>query len=99
MEKVNEIIKRVLADQKLVSPVSAPLAELTQLADSVHGKNRSPEDPEGNQEIGLRSGIQNLQNMQRSQMNMTEAEQLRRYVADQEKQMSCFRRMPTCLSI
>jgi hypothetical protein len=90
MEKVNEIIKRVLADPMVTSPVSAAVTELTQLADSldVKMKNASLEDPEANQVMHLRGTVQNLQGMQRSQMRKPEAEQLKEYVAEQDKRIA-----------
>jgi len=55
LEKVNEVIKRVLADPNVSSPVSVTLTELTQLADSLGvKKNSTPEDPEANEEMHLR---------------------------------------------
>jgi hypothetical protein len=90
VEKVNEIITRVLADPMVSSPISVTLTELTQLADSlgVKMKNSSLEDPEANQATHLRGAVQNLQGMQRSQMRKPEVEQLKEYVAEQEKRIA-----------
>jgi len=90
MEKVNEIIKRVLADPMVSRTVSVTLTELTQLADSldVKMKNSSLGDPEANQEMHLRGVVQNLQGMQQSQQGTTEREWLTRYADGQEKRIA-----------
>jgi hypothetical protein len=51
-------------------------------------KNHSLEDPEANQEMPLRGAVQSLRSMQRSQMGKPEAEQLKEYVAEQEKRIA-----------
>jgi hypothetical protein len=93
MAKVDEVIKRALADPTINSPISAALAELTPLVDAV-GKNRSQEDPEWYQEGGLRNDIQNLRSMQKAEMTITEREYLTRYVEEQEKRIALM--LPQC---
>jgi len=88
MEKVNEVVKRVLADPTVDSPISAALTELTPLADVPQRKNRSPEDTEFNEAIHLQSTVKNFQNMQPWRMNMTEREYLTRYLDGQEKRVA-----------
>lgn len=87
-EKVNEVIKRVLADPMVTSPTTAALTELTQFADSLDVKNRPPEDPEGNAARNLRTDIQNLQMMQRSLPSTAERERLTQYVGELEKRIA-----------
>jgi hypothetical protein len=94
MEKVNEVVKRVLADPMVDSPISAALTELTPLADVLQRKNRSPEDTEFNQAIHLRGAVKKFQNMQRWRMNMTEREYLARYLEGQEKRVALM--LPHC---
>ena len=88
MEKVNEVVKRVLADPTVDSPISAALTELTPLADVPQRKNRSPEDTEFSEAIHLQSTVKNFQNMQRWRMNMTEREYLAQYLEGQEKRVA-----------
>ena len=91
MEKVNEIVKRVLADPMVDSPISAALTELTPLAD-VAQRNRPAEDPAFNQAIYLQGTVKNFENMQRWRMNMTEREYLTRYLDEQEKRFALMSR-------
>jgi hypothetical protein len=89
MEKVNEVIKRVLADPMVSSPITEVLTELTPLADAVSAKNRSGHPDEENQETQLRGDIQNMKNMQRAKMTLTtEREYLARYADEQEKRIA-----------
>jgi hypothetical protein len=89
MEKVNEVIKRVLADPTVDSPISAVLTELTALNNVAHqGKNLSPEDTQFNQAMYLQGAVENFKNMQRWRMNMTEREYLAQYVDGQEKRVA-----------
>jgi hypothetical protein len=89
MEKVNEVIKRVLADPMVDSPISAVLTELTALNNVAHqGKNLSPEDTQFNQAMYLQGAVENFKNMQRWRMNMTEREYLAQYVDGQEKRVA-----------
>jgi len=87
IEKVNEIIKRVLADPKVDSPISAVLAELIPLADAASAKNHSGHPDEENQDFQLLGDIQNLKSMQRAKMTITEREHLARYVEEHEKRI------------
>ena len=88
MEKVNEVVKHVLADPTVDSPISAALTELTPLADVPQRKNRSPEDTEFSEAIHLQSTVKNFQNMQRWRMNMPEREYLAQYLEGQEKRVA-----------
>jgi hypothetical protein len=88
MEKVNEVVKRVLADPMVDSPISAALAELTPLADVPQGKNRPPEDPAFSQAMYLQGAVKNFQHMQPWRMNMTEREYLTGYLDGQEKRVA-----------
>jgi hypothetical protein len=63
MEKVNEVIKRALADPMVSDPVSAALNAKT--------KNSSPEVAENNVARNLRGDIQNLERMQQEKMSLT----------------------------
>jgi len=76
MERVNEVIKRVLADPMVSDPISAALNELLPLAESLDAKtkNRSPEDPESNVARNLQGDIRSLEQMQQSKNYMTDTE-------------------------
>src|SRR6267154_5401051 len=65
MEKVTEVVKRVLADPMVSDPVSAALNELLPFAESLEAKtkNRSPEVAENNVARNLQGDIRNLQGM------------------------------------
>jgi hypothetical protein len=87
MEKVNDVIKRVLADPMVSDPVSAALNELLPYTESLEAntKNGSPEVAENNVARNLRGDIRNLQYMQRDKITR---ESLARYVEYQEKQIA-----------
>src|SRR5229473_8339955 len=87
MEKVNDVIKRVLADPMVSDPVSAALNELLPYTESLDAntKNGSPEVAENNVARNLRGDIRNLQYMQRDKITR---ESLARYVEYQEKQIA-----------
>jgi hypothetical protein len=94
MQKVNEVVKQVLADPRIDSPVAAILADLIPFADAMDRKNRSPEDPESNEAMGLRGDIQNLQMMQRSLPSTAARERLTQYVGELEKRIALL--LPHC---
>jgi len=87
MEKVNDVIERVLADAMVSDPVSAALNELLPYTESLEAKtkNGSPEVAENNVARNLRGDIRNLQYMQRDKITR---ESLARYVEYQEKQIA-----------
>src|SRR5258708_20996368 len=76
MQKVVEVIKGVLADPMVSSPIAAVLRALKPIADADQTKNRPPEDPEFFEAMHLRNDVNNFQMVQRSQiwlrMNITE---------------------------
>ena len=86
MEKVTEVVKRVLADPMVSDPVSAALNELLPFAESLEAKtkNRSPEVAENNVARNLQGDIQNLQGM-REKKSSTQREALVGYVEYNEK--------------
>jgi hypothetical protein len=92
MEKVTEVVKRVLAEPMVMSPLDAAIRELTPLVDAAETKHGPPEDPESNAAMHLQMDVKNLQMMQQSafwtRMNMTEREWLTRYVEQQEKRIA-----------
>jgi hypothetical protein len=88
MEKVTDVIKRVLADPMASDPVSTALNELLPFAESLDAKtkNRSPEVAENNVARNLQGDIQNLQRMQQEKMSgSAQRESLERYVEYYEK--------------
>jgi len=90
LQKIAEVIKQALADPSVESPITQARMELAQLALAEAGKHRSPEDPEGNQEMQFRSALSVLANAQQvsKQMNMTEADYLKKYVEDTDKRIA-----------
>jgi hypothetical protein len=93
MEKVTEVVKRVLADPMVTNPVDSVIQQLTPLVDSADKvNNHSPEDAESNVAMHLQSDLRTFQMVQRSQiwlrMNMTEREWITQYVEQHEKQIS-----------
>jgi hypothetical protein len=89
MQKTTEIIKRVLADPMVSSPVAEVLRVLTPLADADQTKNRPPEDPEFFEAMHLRNDVKNLEMVPKLlPAKMTEREWLTRYVEQQEKQIA-----------
>jgi len=91
MQKVDEIIKRVLADSMVSSPIAEVLRALRPLADAEQ-KNRPPEDPEFFQVMSLRNDVQNIEMAQQQKTN--EREWLARYVEEQEKRIALMK--PHC---
>ncbi len=91
MEKIDEVLKRALADPANNSPISAALAELTPLLVSLMSNNRSPEKPEDQQESELQSDIANLRSMQQRK---NEREYLTRYAEELEKRIELMK--PHC---
>ncbi len=91
MQKMNEVIKGVLADPMVSNPIAEVLRALTPLADTDQ-KNRPPEDPEFHQAFFLRNDVKNLEMMQNSKMlsamNMTQRQWLTRIVEEQEKRIA-----------
>jgi hypothetical protein len=96
MEKVNEVIKRVLSDPMVSDPVSAALNELLPFTESLNAKtkNGSPEVAENNVARNLQGAIQNLQRMQQEKTGATQRESLARYVEYHEKLIALMR--PHC---
>ncbi len=93
MQKVVEVIKGVLADPMVSSPIAEVLRALKPIADDAdQTKNRPPEDPEFFEAMHLRNDVNNFQMVQRLQiwlrMNITEREWLTQYVEHQEKQIA-----------
>ena len=93
MQKVVEVVKRVLADPMVLSPLNGVIQQLTPLVDSADKvKNRPPEDAERNVAMHLQSGLQNFEMAQRSQiwlrMSMTERAWLTQYVEEHEKRIA-----------
>lgn len=86
MQKVSEVIKQVLADPTVESPINATKTELTRLILAGAGKQHIPEEPEGNEEMGLRNAIANLNNAGQASktLKQTEREYLTKYVAEQD---------------
>jgi hypothetical protein len=89
MQKVDEVLKRAVTEP---SPVAAALAELTPLLVDALGKNRSPENPEDNQQSELQTDVQNLRSMQQAKIN--EREYLTRYAGELEKRIELMK--PHC---
>jgi hypothetical protein len=87
MEKVNEVIKRILGDPMVSDPVNAALNELLPFAESLDAKtkNRSPEVAENNVARNLQGDIQNLQGMREKNGGTAQRESLARYVEYCEK--------------
>jgi hypothetical protein len=90
MQNVVEVVKRVLADPMVMSPLDGVIQQLTPLVDLADKvKNRSPEDAEGSVAMHLRSDLRMFEMVQRSQiwlrLNMTEREWLAQYVEHQAK--------------
>ncbi len=97
MEKVTEVIKRVLSDPMVSDPVSAAVNELLPFAESLDAKtkNRSPEVAENNVARNLQGDIQNLQRMQQDKMSGTaRRESLVGYVEYYEKRIALMK--PHC---
>lgn len=91
MEKVNDVIKRVLADPMVSDPVSAALNELQPFAESLDAKTKNgpPEVAENNVARNLQAQIRNLEQTQQEKMTGTaQREPLARYVEYQEKQIA-----------
>ena len=84
MEKVDEVLKRSLADPSVSSPVSTVVAELIPLLVGLMSNNRSLEKPEDQQESELKSDIANLRSMQQRK---NEREYLTRYAEELEKRI------------
>ena len=89
MQKLVEIVKKVLADPMVSDPVSAALNELLPFAESLDAKtkNGSPEVAENNVARNLQGDIRNLQYMQREKMD-AQRDSLERYVESQEKRIA-----------
>ena len=87
MEKVTEVVKRVLADPMVSDPVSAALNELLPFAESLEAKtkNRSPEVAENNVARNLQGDIRNLQGMREKKSGTAQRESLAGYVEYHEK--------------
>jgi hypothetical protein len=86
MQKVVEVIKGVLADPMVSSPIAEVLRALKPLADAGQTKNRPPEDPEFFQAMTLRDELKNLETMQQRVPN--EREWLTLYSEQQEKRIA-----------
>jgi hypothetical protein len=88
MQKVVEVIKGVLADPMVSSPIADVLKALRPLADADQAKNHPPEDPEFFEAMNLRNDVKNLEMMKRSQIISNEREWLTRYAEQQEKRIA-----------
>jgi hypothetical protein len=91
MQKVVEVIKGVLADPMVSSPIAEVLRALRPLADADLGKNRPPEDPEFFEAMHLQNKLKDLQTEPTFWSRLTkmnEREWLTRYVEQQEKQIA-----------
>ena len=91
MQKVVEVIKGVLADPMVSSPIAEVLRALKPIADAAQ-TNRPPEDPAFFEAMHLRNEVKILETTQHSQMlstmKMTEREWLTHIVEEQEKQIA-----------
>jgi hypothetical protein len=91
MQKVVEVIKGVLADPMVSSPIAEVLRALKPIADAAQ-TNRPPEDPAFFEAMHLRNEVKILETTQHSQMlstmKMTEREWLTHTVEEQEKQIA-----------
>lgn len=89
MQKVNDVVKRVLADPMVSDPISAALNELLPFAESLDAKtkNGSPEVAENNVARNLQNEIRNLQYMQREKTD-AQRDSLARYVVSQEMRIA-----------
>jgi hypothetical protein len=91
MQKVVEVIKGVLADPMVSSPIAEVLRALKPIADGAQ-TNRPPEDPEFFETMHLRNEVKILETTQHSQMlaqmKMTEREWLTHIVEEQEKRIA-----------
>jgi hypothetical protein len=98
MQKVVEVVKRVLADPMVMAPLDSVIQQLTRLVDSDKVNNHSPENAESNEAMHLRSDLKNFEMVQRSQiwmrLNMTEREWLTQYVEQHEKRIELMK--PHC---
>jgi hypothetical protein len=90
MQKVSQVIKQVLADPTVESPIDAAKTELTRIILAGVGKQHIPEEPEGNEEMGLRNAIANLNNAGQASkiLKQTEREYLTKYVAEQDARIA-----------
>lgn len=94
MQKVVEVIKGVLADPMVSSPIEDVLKALRPLADVAQTKNqnRPPDDPEYFEAMHLRNEVRILEMTKHSQMpsarNMTERQWLTRMMEEQEKRIA-----------
>ena len=94
MQKVVEVIKGVLADPMVISPIAEVLRALRPLADVAQTKNqnRPPDDPEYFEAIHLRNEVRILEMTEHSHMpsarNMTERQWLTHMMEEQEKRIA-----------
>jgi hypothetical protein len=94
MQKMTEVIKGVLADPMVSSPIAEVLRALRPLADAAQTKNqnRPPEDPEFFEARILRDEVKIFEMTQHSQVlsarNMTERQWLTGMVEQQEKRIA-----------
>ena len=58
MQKVSEVIKQVLADPTVESPMNATKTELTRIILAGAGKQHTPEEPEGKEEWDCATRLQ-----------------------------------------
>jgi hypothetical protein len=80
----------VLSDPTVESPISAARTELTGLVLAGVGRQHSPEEPEGNEEMGLRNAITNLSNAPQAAKfsKQSEREYLTKYVEEQDARIA-----------
>ena len=93
MQKVVEVIKGVLADPMVSSPLAEVLRALKPLADAEQTKNHPPEDPEFFQAMTLRNDVKDLETMQQQKIP-NEREWLTRYAERQEERIALMK--PHC---
>ena len=93
IQKINQIIKGVLADPMVSSPIAEVLRALKPLADADQTKNRPPEDPEFFEAMTLRNDVKNLEMVQQQKIR-NEREWLALYAEEQEKRIALMK--PHC---
>ena len=80
MQKINEIVKKALADPMVTDPSTTARTEMRQLVLEGADKHYTPEDPEDYQEMILRSAISDIE-------RMTERTSLEKFVESNDKRI------------
>jgi hypothetical protein len=88
-QKVDAVLKRAVTEP---SPIFAALAELTPLLVDALGKNRTPENPENNQQNEFQNDVQNFRSKQEA--NINEREFVTQYAEELEKRIAVMK--PHC---